>query len=235
MIRHVLFDLDDTLCDFAGARRRGLTAAFAPLEPTAAEAALRLWGEVEPGLYRYFSRRVLSRDGYRRLRFAAVLSAVRGTHAGAVPEPYDLDNAAGAMNHAFMTEVNDRVKPVPGAVQCLRALAEQGVGCHVLTNGPLDGQQRKLTVTGLRDLVDRVYVSEELGVAKPDPEVFRRALADLGVPADQVLMVGDSFEYDVAPARAAGLPALWYAPEHPAGEGGVVRDLTEVPDAAALL
>ena len=235
MIRHVLFDLDDTLCDFAGARRRGLAAAFAPLEPSAAEAALRLWGELEPGLYRYFSRRVLSRDGYRRLRFAAVLSAVRGTHAGAVPEPYDLARAAAAINPAFMTEVNDRVTPVSGAVECLRALAERGVGCHVLTNGPLDGQQRKLAVTGLRDLVDRVYVSEELGVAKPDPEVFRRVLADLAAPADQVLMVGDSFDYDVAPARAIGLPALWYVPRHPVREDGVVRDLTEVPDAAALL
>jgi putative hydrolase of the HAD superfamily len=43
------------------------------------------------------------------------------------------------------------------------------------------------------------------GVGKPDPEIFRRALAQMGVPAARALYVGDSFDNDVVGARAAGL------------------------------
>jgi HAD superfamily hydrolase (TIGR01549 family) len=43
------------------------------------------------------------------------------------------------------------------------------------------------------------------GVGKPDPEIFRRALAEMAVPAARALYVGDSYDNDVVGARAAGL------------------------------
>ena len=52
-----------------------------------------------------------------------------------------------------------------------------------------------------------------VGVAKPDPEIFRLALDALGVPAGgAVLHVGDSLRYDVAGALAAGLQPVHMDP-----------------------
>jgi putative hydrolase of the HAD superfamily len=62
--------------------------------------------------------------------------------------------------------------------------------------------------TGLRRLVDAVVISAELGVAKPDPAIFRAALERLGADAAGAVHVGDSLEADVAGARAAGLEAV---------------------------
>jgi putative hydrolase of the HAD superfamily len=65
--------------------------------------------------------------------------------------------------------------------------------------------------TGLRGLLDAVVISAELGVAKPDPAIFRAALERLGAKADDAIHVGDSVEHDVAGARAAGLEAVFVA------------------------
>jgi putative hydrolase of the HAD superfamily len=64
--------------------------------------------------------------------------------------------------------------------------------------------------------------SAVVGVAKPDPAIFRIALDALGVPAsDTVLYVGDSLRYDVAGAVAAGLQPVHFDPYGycPAPEG----------------
>ncbi|GAA2579807.1 hypothetical protein GCM10010399_06930 [Dactylosporangium fulvum] len=134
-----------------------------------------------------------------------------------------------------MTEVNDRITPMNGAIECLRSLAQQGIRCHVFTNGPLDGQLRKLAVTGLGAMLDHVFVSEELGVAKPEPEAFRAVLERLAADPHDVVMIGDSMEMDILPGRSAGMHTLLYAPSSSTDDGPAVRTLAEVPDAIAAL
>jgi HAD superfamily hydrolase (TIGR01549 family) len=239
MISHVLFDLDDTLCDFSGARDRGLAEAFSILAPEHREEAVRRWHEVDPVVFGHFSRRNISRDGYRRLRFTTTLSILGDTRAlfgtrMPVTEA-DIDRAVDEMNRAFMTEVNEKIRAVDGAPECLSALRKEGIKCHILTNGPLDGQLKKLKITGLDQLVEEVFVSEALGASKPDPEVYRIVLAQLGVGPATAAMVGDSLENDVLPARSLGMRSLLYAPSTPEEDSLSVRTLWEVPHAIAAL
>ena len=58
---------------------------------------------------------------------------------------------------------------------------------------------------GISKYSDQVFISSELGADKPDPEIFRRALATLHLKADEVLHVGDDPERDWKAAVAAGL------------------------------
>ena len=62
----------------------------------------------------------------------------------------------------------------------------------VVTNGARDLQRDKLQTTGLEDHFDAIAVSGELGVAKPDPTIFRHTLDMLGVAPTRVWHVGDS-------------------------------------------
>ena len=57
--------------------------------------------------------------------------------------------------------------------------------------------------------LDSVVVSETLGLRKPHPALVRAGLVDLGLGADEVLFVGDTFAEDVLGARAAGVDAAW--------------------------
>ncbi len=70
-------------------------------------------------------------------------------------------------------------------------------------------QRAKLDLLGIESLVDFAVVSEEFGVAKPDPRIFHEALRRAGVDAGEAVFVGDSAEFDMVGARAAGIPSVW--------------------------
>jgi putative hydrolase of the HAD superfamily len=115
-----------------------------------------------------------------------------------------LDDVLGAL----LAAIRFRAYPeVPGVLVRLR---EHGARLAVVSNWDVSLHD-VLERTGLRPLVDAVVISAELGVAKPDPAIFRAALHRLGAAADGALHVGDSVEHDVAGARAAGIDAVLVA------------------------
>jgi putative hydrolase of the HAD superfamily len=61
----------------------------------------------------------------------------------------------------------------------------------------------------LADLLDVIVDSAEIGVSKPDPEIFRIALARLDLTPAQAIFVGDSYERDIEPARGLGMKTIW--------------------------
>jgi putative hydrolase of the HAD superfamily len=111
-----------------------------------------------------------------------------------------------------------------GAMDGLRALAALGVPLGVVSNsdGTVQAELRRLGVCYVPDgrpppqagVPVRVVIdSAVVGVAKPDPAIFRIALDALGVPADRsVLHIGDSLCYDVAGALAAGIQPVHLDP-----------------------
>jgi putative hydrolase of the HAD superfamily len=130
----------------------------------------------------------------------------------------------------------------PGTLDGLRALAALGLPLGIVSNsdGTVQSQLRQAGLCYVPDAPretdapaepesDRAGVpvgvivdSAVVGVAKPDPAIFRIALDALGVPAsDTVLYVGDSLRYDVAGAIAAGLQPVHFDPYGycPAPEG----------------
>lgn len=142
----------------------------------------------------------VSVDDAREERFRRLLR-----EAGA--EGSDLEAQATAVVYR-QTYVSERCL-VPGAEALLRALRMR-VPLAIVSNNILAEQEDKLQRFGLRSLVDVLVVSAEEGVAKPDPEIFRRTLARLGVEAGEAVMVGDTWSADIVGATAAGLHAVWF-------------------------
>lgn len=95
----------------------------------------------------------------------------------------------------------------PAAAPLLRDLRAAGLRILVVSN--FDARVRGvLAALDLARLVDQVTISSEAGAAKPDPEIFRVALAAAGLPPHEVLHVGDTAREDLPAARAAGLAVL---------------------------
>lgn len=102
------------------------------------------------------------------------------------------------------------VRPFDGVVDRLERMRAAGWRCIVVTNGRADTQEAKLRTTGLAPLVDGSVVSDAIGLRKPDPEIFRRALDLLAAPDPaRVVMVGDDPRADIEPAAALGLRTAW--------------------------
>ena len=94
---------------------------------------------------------------------------------------------------------------VPAVLAALRAAGSRIV---IVSNWDVS-LHGVLRTTGLERLVDAVLTSAQERVAKPDPEIFRRALQRAGgVEPARALHVGDDLDADIAGARAAGIPAV---------------------------
>jgi putative hydrolase of the HAD superfamily len=101
----------------------------------------------------------------------------------------------------------------------LTRLRQAGLRLGVVSNS--DGRvEEALEAAGLRPYFDVVVDSTLIGVEKPDPAIFRAALAALEVPPEAALYVGDLYEIDVLGANAASIPAVLLVPPgapHPLG------------------
>jgi putative hydrolase of the HAD superfamily len=145
----------------------------------------------------------------------AALRDLRRRCAAVIQEHLNTALPLADVEDALLGAVRFRAYPeVPGVLARLRA---RGARLAVVSNWDVSLHD-VLERTELRALVDTVVISAELGVAKPDPAIFRAALERLGAAAGDALHVGDSVEYDVAGARAAGIEAVL-----------VARDGAEVP------
>jgi len=193
----VLFDLDGTLVEYERSPGRLLDLAFesAGVEPffDVEEYFDRFEDHLAPG--------VPITEG-RANCFAAIADDCgRSSDLGRTVA----DAFADERDHA-------RVERLPSAEDALSALAtDHALG--VVTNGPPEMQATKLESSGLDDYFETVVFGGHDAPAKPDPEPFEVALAELDASADRAIHVGNSLSSDVAGAHAAGLQSVWVPAE----------------------
>jgi len=101
-----------------------------------------------------------------------------------------------------------RIRPDPALLACLRRLALT-LKLGVITNGSGETQRQKFQAAGLAEVIParHVWVSGELGLAKPDPEIFLHACRALGETPAHCLHLGDHEQDDFEGAARAGLRA----------------------------
>ncbi len=199
--RALLFDFDNTLHDQGAAYRQTLAAAVGPhcapgitVEDVAARCHAS-WAE----LWAAYVAGRLDEDGLYAAWFESMRAATGGRARTA-----DLRRAYEAAEDATLQLYPD-VLPALAAARALRP----DIRLAVVTNGAARKQRARLEGVGLVRQIPVLVISGAVGIAKPEPGIFARALADLGVAAGQAVMVGDSPEADVAGAKRAGLGAVW--------------------------
>src|SRR5215813_6987757 len=93
---------------------------------------------------------------------------------------------------------------------------------------------RILTEGGILGRFETVVVSDEVGWRKPRPVIFQRALAQLGLRAEECLFIGDRPEIDVAGAKAMGMAAGWLNPDRTPLPPGLPAPDLDLPGLAEL-
>ena len=140
------------------------------------------------------------RANLHRGRDAESLEALRDDCARVARDALEVPAPLEQVRTALLAAIE--FTPFDDAVPALERLRAQGHKLAVVSNWDVSLHE-VLERTGLREHVDAVVSSVEVGSAKPDAAPFETALARLGV--DTAVHVGDSAEEDVAGARAAGL------------------------------
>ena len=102
------------------------------------------------------------------------------------------------------------VEPDAGISKLFASLADQR-RLAIVSNGSSQVQRAKLAMLGLGELCPRAFISGELGIAKPDPRLFRMALEWTECRADEALFVGDDPAIDIAGAAGLKMTTCWVA------------------------
>ena len=102
---------------------------------------------------------------------------------------------------------------------------------HLITNGFQEVQHTKLNGSGLGPYFETLTVSEEVGVKKPNPEIFHYALHKANATAEESIVVGDEMSVDIDGARAAGIDQIFFNAKGEKVEGErtyEVKSLSEI-------
>lgn len=218
--RGFLIDADNTIFDYDRAEREALfgTLAEEGLEP--APATLEAYRRINDGFWRAFERGETTQERLKVERFRRLL-AEAAPECRADPE---------AMSRRYLQLLAVQVHVLPHAAAAIVDLARRA-SLGLATNGIPEVQQSRLERSGLAPCFRIVLISGEIGIAKPDPRFFLLGAERLGLPASEVLCVGDVPATDVRGARAAGMASCWVAaagavwpPEEP-GPDYAISDL----------
>lgn len=98
------------------------------------------------------------------------------------------------------------IKPCKGSIEFIHRLKESGYKIGILSDFP---PEQKGNIWGIKDLCDAVVGAEDTGALKPFAVPFEALAKQLGVPADQILFVGNSHKYDVMGSKNAGMKSAW--------------------------
>jgi putative hydrolase of the HAD superfamily len=225
-IRGILFDLDFTLVDNDVGWRR--------LWPAVAERFAERYPGFDPEQFQSRSYEFADHHYQLLLRGEIDYDTYRRDYVRHGLEPWgELDDDLYTAYSDARTRSVDLIELFTDAIETIRTLRGRGIKIGILTNGPSELQRRKLRLIGIEDEVDAVAVSEEIGVSKPDPEAYARAVELLGLEPAEVAMVGDHVVNDVAGALAAGLAAAVWVERRPGQElpegAHLAQELAEVP------
>lgn len=225
MIQAILWDVDATLLDFHAAERTAILKLFRQFHlGECSDAMLQRYAKINRGYWERLERGELTRDQVLVGRFQEFF------------EKEGLDvSTAPVFNEAYQQALGDTIVYCDDSYQIIDSLRGK-VKQYVVSNGTIVAQEKKLRLSGLGALMDGIFLSEELGVEKPNKAFFDKVFEEIGdIDRDAMLIVGDSLTSDIRGGNNAGIRTCWYNPGHAAQIEGVhvdyeITDLHEVYD-----
>lgn len=203
----LLFDADETLFDFskaeANALRWTLEQAGLPFQPE----YVSVYARCNQQVWREFERGEVTQQELRLKRFRLFFEEAGLTGIPQTVSPLYLKNLALG---------TDLVADAEMVVRRLKARHHLAL----VTNGLAEVQRPRLERSSLRDCFEQVFISEEIGAAKPSAAYFDAVFTAIGKPPrNQALIIGDSLSSDMRGGLDYGIHTCWY---NPAGQTTVL-------------
>ena len=202
-VRLLSFDLDGTLLDGGGSREAILSTCKLLATKTDVDAAKLLkansqvwqnyWPEVE-GMWTLgaMSGAAVSQEAWRRTLLAC------GCNESLARLAVEAHKQKAGRALRLFRDVREMIN-----------LLKPRLHLALITNGASDTQRGALRILDIEKVFDKIVISGEVGVAKPDPSIFSLALHSLGIGPENCWHVGDSLRTDVEGAINSGLTAVW--------------------------
>ena len=204
MYQYLLWDIDGTILDFVAAEGCAIRALFEKYNlGVCTDEMLRQYSKINVKYWQALERNEMTKQEILVGRFRDFFAS------------QGLDTSlAQAFNDDYQLALGDYPIFMPYAQEVL----QEQKGRYTLvavTNGTKVAQTKKMALTGLNEMFDYVFISEDVGVEKPNWEFFRQVFEKVGITdKSQALIIGDSLTSDMRGGEIAGIDTCWFNPKH---------------------
>lgn len=203
MIKAVLWDIDGTLLNFEAAEKVAINRCFASHEMgICTDEMLERYVKINRKYWEALERGELTKPEVLIGRFVEFFEA----------EGLPVEKAE-SFNEEYQVRLGDTIVFCDNGYELVKKLKSK-VKQVAVTNGTKVAQDRKLKNSKLDTLLDGIFISDVLGVEKPNKEFFDIVLKELSdYKKDELLIVGDSLTSDIKGGNNAGILTCWYNPK----------------------
>lgn len=198
----IFWDVDGTLLDFAYSQRCALTQCFRTIGREVTDEMIQRYSEINDSFWKKLEQGEITKEKLLTERFVTLFREYEINDVDV--EAFRKEFQHGLANiYAFLDDSLTICKALHGRVKQ-----------YVVTNGVAATQLNKLKLSGLAEVMDGLFISEEIGAPKPQKEFFDYCLAHIDEKdKSKILIVGDSLSSDIKGGISAEIATCWYHQE----------------------
>ncbi|MFT8320980.1 MAG: HAD family hydrolase [Bacillus sp. (in: firmicutes)] len=196
----IFFDIDGTLVNHELAERVGAQEFYDKYKEDLSmedNEFPSLWISWSHAYYAKFLAGELSFQEQRRMRIKELFGK------------QITDQEADSLFQEYLHFYKTNWTAYPDAATCLQQLKKIGYKLGVISNDDYQQQVEKLHYTGLLAYFDQVNTSSELGISKPDKDIFIKASKQANVRTGECIYIGDNLKIDALASTNAGMKGIW--------------------------
>lgn len=223
LIDTILWDVDGTLLDFDMAEMHGVRGCLQKYQVEVSDEEIAVYKKINQEFWEMLERGEITKAKLVTERFVKFLRYIGH-------EEIDVH----VLNKDYQEALSYQTHLTDGALEILKTLQEREYRQYVVTNGTAFVQHRKLHLSGIDQYMTDLFISEELGVVKPQKQFFDLCASRIpNYNSEKTLIIGDSITSDMRGGNLAGIRCCWYNPLEKSNTTDVridceIRELKEI-------
>lgn len=202
--KHLFFDLDNTLFDFTASENIVLRQLYkehlVESDFQDVEEFVDTYAVINKKIWSDYHQHKIAKAEVKYGRFRKTL-ATKGI---------ENESLSILMGDTFVSACTENNTLVEGAMELIQTLHKK-YELHIISNGFIEAQYRKLEITGLRPYFNGITLSEEIKVQKPNKPFFQHAFKIVNARKTESLIIGDTWESDIEGAINFGVDVVYFS------------------------
>ncbi len=203
----IFIDLDDTVWDFHTNSEIALEVIYHRYELSRYYPSFneyyKIYSEKNTELWNLYHHGRITKESLVIERFRYPLQRIG---------LYD-NQLVSQLNTDYLSVLSEQKNLVPGAKSLLDYLKQRSYHLHIISNGFKEVQFKKLESAGIASYFEKIILSDEVGVNKPHPDIFKYALNKTSATQNASLMIGDNYDADIWGAMQSGIDQIYFNPQ----------------------
>ena len=201
--QQIIFDVDDTLIDFAATENFALHSLFNAHHWPLSTETQRRYHSYNQGLWRRLEHGEIDYDQLTKMTFHNFIK-----------ENLGLNVDGSQVMDEYRSYFGETHKLLPGVADTLKFAKRQGYKLAVLSNGERYMQRHRLELAGIKKYFDLIVTSEEAHYSKPDSHAFDYFFSRTEIGPGETIFFGDGLKSDILGAENYGFDSIWYNHRH---------------------